>query len=236
MPATTAAAPTTPSSRCSDPAFRTALIAAVLCVAMLSGCGRRQATTAAVTSRAPAPDSFLVEFETTRGRLVAMAHREWAPAGVDRFHALVTRGYYDDARFFRVVRGFVAQFGLAADPAVTEAWRGQSIPDDTVRTSNRRGTIAFARGGPASRSTQLFINLRDNARLDTLNGFGFPPIAVIVDGLPLIDSLNAEYGEGPPRGTGPSQDSLRRQGNGYLDRTFPALDAIHSARVTRVWR
>ena len=183
-----------------------------------------------------APDSFRVAFETSRGRFDVVAHRAWAPIGVDRFHDLVRRRYYDEARFFRVVSGFVAQFGLAGDPRVTEAWRSRPIPDEPVRQTNRRGRLAFARGGPNTRSAQLYINLRDNARLDTLDGFGFPPIAEVVSGLGVVDSLFAGYGEAAPRGSGPPQDSIRAQGNAYLRRAFPRLDFIRRARVVRAWR
>ncbi|MBA3890737.1 MAG: peptidylprolyl isomerase, partial [Gemmatimonadaceae bacterium] len=117
---------------------------------------------------APAPDSFTVDFETSRGVFTVLARRDWSPHGVDRFHSLVANGFYDDTRFFRVIPGFVAQFGLPADPAVAAIWKERSIPDDSVRATNGRGTVSFARGGRDSRATQLFVNLRDNARLDTL--------------------------------------------------------------------
>lgn len=184
---------------------------------------------------AQAPDSFLVRFETSRGPFEVIAHRAWSPAGVDRFHYLVNNRFYDDTRFFRVIPSFVAQFGLPADPAVAAAWRNRTISDDTVRVSNTRGRVAFARGGPETRSTQLFVNLRDNARLDTLNGFGFPPIGEVVQGMGVLDSLHGGYGEAAPRGRGPAQDSIRLQGNAYLDAGFPLLDALRSARVVREW-
>ena len=166
-----------------------------------------------------------------------IARRAWAPAGVDRFYYLARHGYYDGARFFRVVRGFVAQFGLAANPVVSAVWRGRTIPDDTVRASNLRGTVSFARGGRASRTTQLYINLGNNARLDTLNGFGFPPIGEVMDGgMRVVDSLYSGYGEAPPRGTGPMQDSIRLQGEPYLARVAPKLDGIIHARIVREWK
>jgi peptidyl-prolyl cis-trans isomerase A (cyclophilin A) len=184
-----------------------------------------------------APDSFVVAFETTRGRFDVLARRDWSPAGADRLYYLVRHGYYDGARFFRVVPGFVAQFGLAADPAVTAAWRGRTIPDDSVRTTNRRGAVSFARSGPASRTTQLFVNLRDNPRLDTLNRIGFPPVGeVTAGGMAVVDSLHGGYGEAAPRGQGPPQDSIRLQGEPFLARRFPRLDAITRARVVREWR
>jgi peptidyl-prolyl cis-trans isomerase A (cyclophilin A) len=182
-----------------------------------------------------APDSFRVAFETTRGRFDVVARRAWAPAGVDRFYDLVRRRFYDDVSFFRVVPGFVAQFGLSGDLRVSDAWRAQTIQDEPVRETNRRGRISFARGGRNTRTVQLFINLRDNPRLDTLNAFGFPPIAEVVAGMEVVDSLYSGYGEALPRGRGPVQDSIRAQGKAYLARGFPRLDYIRRARVVREW-
>lgn len=208
----------------------------MLAAAASDGCARRSPIPRPSERLLVAPDSFRVAFETSRGRFEAMAHRAWAPNGVDRFYDLVRRHYYDDVRFFRVVPGFVAQFGLSGDPRVSEAWRTRSIPDEPVRQSNRRGRIAFARGARNTRTVQLFVSLRDNARLDTLNGFGFPPIAEVVSGMDVVDSLYSGYGEGAPRGSGPVQDSIRAQGNAYLHRAFPRLDFIHRARVVREWK
>ena len=178
-----------------------------------------------------APDSFLVRFKTSKGAFTMIAYRHWSPAGVDRLHELVRIGFFDEARFFRVLPGFVAQFGLPADPALAAAWRDRMIPDDEVRTTNARGTVSFARGGPATRSTQLFINLRDNARLDALGGFGFPPVGRVTSGMDVVDALHSGYGEGPPGGRGPAQDSIRMQGNTYLARSFPRLDFIRTAYI-----
>jgi peptidyl-prolyl cis-trans isomerase A (cyclophilin A) len=216
---------------------RLALAAGVVAAAVASeGCARRSPIPRSRERPLVAPDSFRVAFETSRGRFEAMAHRAWAPNGVDRFYDLVRRRYYDDARFFRVVPGFVAQFGLSGDPRVSQAWRTRSIPDEPVRQSNRRGRIAFARGARNTRTVQLFVNLRDNARLDTLNGFGFPPIAEVVSRMNVVDSLYSGYGEGAPRGSGPVQDSIRAHGNEYLRRAFPQLDFIQRARVVREWK
>lgn len=177
----------------------------------------------------PAPDSFRVAFETTRGPFLVMAHRDWSPYGADRFYFLVTHRYYDDTYFFRVVKGYVAQWGISGNPAVNLVWRHRDLPDDPVMRSNLRGMIAFARGGPQTRSVQLYVNYRDNAKLDTLNGFGFPPIAQVISGMDVLDSLYSGYGNRP------SQDSIERQGNAYLKRRFPALDRIVTARVTETW-
>ena len=205
---------------------------------LLSACARPSLVAPTPADLAAvAPDSFVVAFETTAGRFDVIARRAWSPAGVDRFHHLVRAGFYDGARFFRVVPNFVAQWGIPPDPAVSEAWRARRIPDDTVRASNLRGRVTFARGGPNTRTTQLFVNLRDNPRLDTLNTFGFPPIGeVLGGGMTVVDSLHAGYGEGPPRGRGPAQDSLRTQGEPYLARGWPELDAIRRAYVVTVWR
>lgn len=185
-----------------------------------------------------APDSFDVQMNTTKGEITVRLRRNWSPLGVDRFHNLVQAGFFTDIAFHRTIRNFVAQFGASGDTAVTRAWRGQGIPDEPVKATNRRGTISFARGGPNTRSTQLFFNLVDNTpRLDTLNGFGFPPIGEIVEGLSVMDALNWEYSgtRGGQTFPGPSQDSLGRQGNAYLRRAFPRLDYIERAVVVRRW-
>jgi peptidyl-prolyl cis-trans isomerase A (cyclophilin A) len=188
------------------------------------------------------PDSFVVRFETSRGPVDVMARKSWAPNGVDRFYTLVGNRYYDDARFFRVVKGFVAQFDLSARPELTNAWRIRAIADEPVKHSNSRGTIAYARGGPGTRTTQLFFNLVDNARLDTTNTFGFPPIGEVIGGMSAVDSLYSGYGNAAPRSgptaraSGPQQDSIRIQGNAYLARGWPKLDYVKTARVIREWR
>lgn len=189
------------------------------------------------------PDSFVVAFETSRGRFDVLARTPWAPVGVDRFYYLVRHGYYDDQRFFRVIPNFVAQFGLSGDPAVNRAWQLRRIADDSVRHSNTRGTLAFARRAqPGTRTVQLYINLKDNPRLDALNGFGFAPIAEVVSGIGVVDSLYSGYGEAasPTRTDslhqGPSQDSIEVLGTPYLERGWPKLDYIRTARVVEEWR
>jgi peptidyl-prolyl cis-trans isomerase A (cyclophilin A) len=184
-----------------------------------------------------APDSFDVEMITTKGPLTVRVRRDWSPHGADRFYNLTRTGFFTDVAFHRTINKFVAQFGISGDTNISKAWRGKTIPDDSVKTSNVRGTLTYARGGPNSRSTQLYFNLVDNARLDTLNGFGFPPIGRITQGLSVLDSLNWEYSgtRGGQTFPGPSQDSLGRQGNAYLHRAFPRLDYIMSARVVRSW-
>lgn len=177
-----------------------------------------------------APDRFRVHFETSEGPFVVELERALAPRGVDRLYNLVEAGFYDGARFFRVVDGFVVQFGLNGDPAVTAAWRVARIPDDPVRASNRRGTMTFATSGRDSRTTQLFINLADNPRLDAM---GFAPLGRVVEGMDVVDRLYAGYGEGAPMGRGPDQGRIVTEGNAYLEREFPELDTIVRARVEK---
>ena len=204
-------------------------------------CARRASITNPADKQfvATAPDSFDVDMQTTKGSLVVRVRRDWSPNGADRFYALVRHGYFTNVAFHRTMRNFVAQFGIHGDSLVNAVWSGKTIPDDPVRARNERGTISFARGGANTRSTQLFFNLVDNTpRLDTLNGFGFPPIGKIIAGLAVIDSLNWEYTgtRGGQTFPGPRQDSLRLQGNAYLYRSFPRLDYIVRARVMRSWR
>ena len=141
-------------------------------------------------------------------------------------------GYYDDTRFFRVLDGFMAQFGVSGDPAAASQWRDSLIPDDSVAQSNLRGRLTFASAGPNTRTTQLFINTADNPRLD---GMGFSPVGEVTSGMAAIDSLHSGYGEGAPMGRGPDQSRIASEGNAYLDRDFPLLDRIRQARITAEW-
>ncbi len=176
-----------------------------------------------------APDTFRVRMNTTKGSFVIEAHREWAPHGVDRFYNLVNIGYFDDVAFFRVIEGFMAQFGIHGNPKVNKAWRNATIPDDPVEKSNRRGYVTFAQtSAPNSRSTQLFINYADNSRLDRQ---GFAPIGKVVEGMDVVDDLYAGYGEGAPRGNGPNQKKIRNRGNQYLNEQFLKLDYIEQAEL-----
>jgi peptidyl-prolyl cis-trans isomerase A (cyclophilin A) len=180
-----------------------------------------------------APDSFLVAFETTKGRFDVLARTNWAPIGTERFYELVYRRFYDSVYFHRVVKGFVAQFGMNGNPAVGRAWGGRRLPEDPVRHGNTRGTISFARGGPNTRTTQVFINLVDNARLDTSGTIGYTPFAEVVKGMEVVDSLTSEYGSAPNS----VPDSARRNGvNAYFRRAFPKLDMIKTARIIQEWR
>lgn len=175
-----------------------------------------------------APDTIRVSFETTRGDFMVEARREWAPRGVDRFYNLVREGFFDDVRFFRVIGGFMAQFGISGDPQVAATWEGARIPDDPVAASNTRGKVSFAMAGPGSRTTQLFINYGNNSRLDEM---GFSPIGEVVEGMEIVDALHSGYGEGAPRGRGPDQGRIHREGNTYLASDFPELDWIRRAEI-----
>lgn len=213
-------------------------MAAALVLATLCGCSRetsdgaRTGASASAAAMVAVPDSFEVTFTTTRGDVVVRAHRSWAPRGVERFYTLARSGFYDDIRFFRVLDGFMAQFGASGDPSVQKRWSDSTIADDPVTQSNTRGMVSFASAGPDTRTTQLFINTADNARLD---GMGFAPIGRVVSGMEAVDSLYSGYGEGAPMGAGPDQARIANQGNAYLDRDFPLLDAVRRARVTREW-
>jgi peptidyl-prolyl cis-trans isomerase A (cyclophilin A) len=174
-----------------------------------------------------APEVFRVRFETTRGPFVVEVHRAWAPLGADRFHYLVRNGFYDGTRFFRVLDGFMAQFGINGDPRITASWRERRMPDDIGKETNARGTMSFASAGPGSRTSQLFINFRDNKQLDP----NFAPIGKVVDGMAVVDSLWKGYGEGAPSGNGPEQERVMTEGENYLARDFPKLDKIVKAEL-----
>jgi len=179
---------------------------------------------------AKAPEQFKVKFETTKGDVVLQVNRSWAPRGADRFYNLVRIGYYNDAAFFRVIDGFMAQFGIHGDPKVNEKWEPARISDDPVKESNLRGAVSFATGGPDTRTTQLFINYGDNHQLDQS---GFAPFAKVVQGMEVVDAFCKDYGEGAPRGGGPSQELIQSQGNSYLRAQFPKLDYIKRASVVK---
>lgn len=178
---------------------------------------------------AKAPDLFTVRFDTSKGPIDIEVHRDWAPKGADRFYNLVKNGFYDGARFYRVIPGFMAQFGFNGDPAVNAAWQTASIGDDPVKGTNTRGMVSFAMRGPDTRTTQLFINYADqNARLD---GMGFSPFGKVVAGMEAADALYGGYGEGAPSGRGPDQGRISAEGNKYLNKDFPQLDYIKTAKI-----
>jgi len=175
-----------------------------------------------------APDTFKAQFDTTKGKITIEVTRSLAPNGADRFYNLVKSGYFKDLAFFRVIKGFMCQFGIHGDPAVAAKWRSANIQDDPVKGSNTRGTVTFATAGPNTRSSQFFINFGDNAGLDSQ---GFSPFGKVTEGMDIVDKINGEYGEGAPRGRGPDQGRLQREGNAYLKKDFPNLDYIKSATI-----
>ncbi len=175
------------------------------------------------TARATkAPEKFRVKFETSCGDFTVEVQREWAPLGAERFHELVQAGFYDECRFFRVVPGFVVQWGMNGDPAVYAKWKDREIKDDKVTQSNREGMITFASRGPNTRTCQLFINLADNQRLDDL---GFAPFGKVVEGLDVVQKITSEYGQRP------QQPLIQEEGNAYLKKEFPKMDYIKKATV-----
>ena len=175
-----------------------------------------------------APATFKVKFDTSKGSFVVEVHRDWAPNGADRFYNLVKNGFYNDARFFRVISGFMVQFGINGNPQISKVWRDANIKDDPVKASNKRGMITFATAGPGTRTTQVFINFGDNAGLDDQ---GFAPFGQVTSGMDVVDALYAEYGEGAPQGAGPDQGLVQSQGNAYLKKDFAKLDYIKTATI-----
>ena len=177
---------------------------------------------------AEAPAVYQAKFDTSKGPFVIEVHRDWAPQGADRFYNLVKNGFFDNARFVRVIEGFMVQFGINGNPKIAAVWRDADIKDDPVKQSNERGTITFATAGPNTRTTQVFINFADNAPLD---GQGFSPFGKVVSGMEVVDSLYGGYGEGAPNGNGPDQGRIQSQGNAYLEQDFPKLDFIKTATI-----
>jgi peptidyl-prolyl cis-trans isomerase A (cyclophilin A) len=192
--------------------------------------GARLRNPAALTEKAPA--TYKVKFDTSAGAFVVQVHRDWAPLGADRFYNLARAGFFDDSRFSRVVPHFIAQFGIPGDPAVGAIWQHRTFADDAVTHSNVRGTIAFAMTGPNTRTTQLYISLVDNSRLDAQ---GFAPIGRVIDGMAVVDSLYSGYGENSGGGVrAGKQAALFSGGNAYLDREYPKLDRlIHITVIDR---
>ena len=204
-----------------SPRRAAALPLALLLTSLIAlGCGGSDSGEAVPSG--PAPDSFRVAFRTNRGTLIVESHRAWAPHGVDRFYQLVNEHFFDENRFFRVLPGFIAQFGASDDRKRNEYWEDRKLPDDSAALKNERGTISFAHLGPGTRTHQLFINLKNNPNLDRE---GFAPVARIVEGMEVADSINDEYGQDP------KYDMIAKLGNKYLARMFPRLDYIESARV-----
>jgi peptidyl-prolyl cis-trans isomerase A (cyclophilin A) len=185
------------------------------------------ATPSALHEQAPA--TYKVTFDTSKGPFVVEVHRDWAPVGADRFYNLVKNGFYNNTRFFRVISGFMVQFGINGDPAISSQWRVARINDDPVKQSNARGLITFATAGPNTRTTQVFVNYANNSMLDRQ---GFAPFGQVVSGMNVVDALYSGYGEGAPSGSGPEQGRVQSEGNAYLTSSFPKLDYIKSATIT----
>ena len=184
------------------------------------GANPKLANPAALTEKAP--DVYRAKFDTTKGTFVIQVTRAWAPLGADRFYNLVKNGYFDNCRFFRVVSGFMVQFGINGDPNLNTAWRMARIQDDPVKQSNNKGYITFATSGPNSRTTQVFINFGDNSFLDKQ---GFAPFGKVAEGMKVVDSIFSGYGESP------NQGNIQMQGNAYLEKSFPKLDYIKAATI-----
>ena len=175
-----------------------------------------------------APPVYQVDFDTSKGPFVIEVHRDWAPNGADRFYNLVKNGFYDDARFFRVIEGFMVQFGVNGDPKISAVWRDARIKDDPARISNKRSFVTFATAGPNTRTTQVFVSYGDNSNLDSQ---GFTPFGQVISGMKVLESMYSGYGEGAPRGLGPDQSKLQAEGNAYLASKFGNLDYIKKATI-----
>jgi peptidyl-prolyl cis-trans isomerase A (cyclophilin A) len=199
-----------------------------LALMALAACGVGPKREAAAPEKPP--EEYRVEFTTTKGSFTVEVKGEWAPRGADHFHELVSTKFYDGARFHRVIRGFVVQFGIHANPKTNAIWSTANIPDDPVKLRNRKGTVAYAKIGPNSRATEVFINLRDNLDLDKS---GFAAFGRVSEGMEVVEKLYWSYGELPPRGSGPDPGLAAAQGESYFAARFPRLDRIEKAVVLK---
>ncbi len=198
------------------------VLATISATSLVISCGRHAETQ-------PSPAQYKVRLSTTKGDVLILVHRDWSPIGADHFYQLTKIGFYDGDRFFRVLPGFIVQWGMNGDPKLNKQWSDASIKDDPPKVSNKIGTVTFAKSGePDSRSTQVFVNLADNSRLDAQ---GFTPFGEVIQGLENIANVYAGYGEGAPSGSGPDQGSIAASGNAYLEEHFPKLDYIKTARI-----
>src|SRR2546425_8067035 len=196
--------------------------AVVACAVGLAAQADKLKNPASLTEAAPA--EYKAAFDTSAGKFVIAVHKAWAPKGADRFYNLVKNGFFDDTRFFRVVPNFMVQFGLNGDPNIQKNWANANIPDDPVKQSNKKGYITFATRGANTRTTQLFINFKDNAGLDRQ---GFAPFGEVVSGMDVVEKINSQYGERPVQG------SIQTEGNAYLNKEFPKLDYIKKATIEK---
>ena len=208
------------------------MLVTAACV-VLAGCSPSEPPAkkeaAAPAKKQTAPDVFTVNLDTSKGPIAIEVHREWAPIGADQFYSLVKTGFYDGDRFFRVVRNFVVQFGINGDPKVNRLWSNANLPDDPVTQHNRRSMVTFATARPNTRSTQVFINLKDNSA--SLDNSGFAPFGKVTSGMDVVDSFYSSYGDMAPRGQGPDARQIEVDGDGYLAGHFPRLDYIKKATI-----
>ena len=210
-----------------------AVVAAVVIAAAATVSTEQAKPSAALSNPAAlketAPATFTANFDTSAGPFVITVHRDWAPNGADRFYNLVKNGFFNDVRFFRAIPNFMVQFGIHGDPASLRAVAQRPAPVDKVVQSNKRGFITYAMGGtPDTRTTQMFINFKDNANLDKL---GFAPFGEVTTGMDVVDKIYTGYGEGAPSGKGPEQGRVQAEGNAYLMKDFPKLDYVKSATI-----
>lgn len=206
-------------------------ILALLPLLLAAGCStaptKKEESKRAVTKRTQSPETYLARLDTSKGIIEIQVTRALAPRGADRFYELITGGFYDGTRFYRVLKSFVIQWGINGDPSLSQLWANMKILDDPVKAHNTKGSITFAQAGPASRTTQVFINMRDNRSLDKQ---GFAPFGTVTSGMDVLERLYT-YGEMAPRGSGPDPSLIELQGNAYLERSFPRLDYIRKATV-----
>ena len=213
---------------------RTLAGAALVAIALAAGLSAeqtapRKSLMVPANLKETAPETYNVTFDTSIGAFVIKVTRAWAPNGADRFYNLVKNGFYDEARFFRAVPNFMVQFGLHANPTVTKVWQSARIPPDKVTQSNRKGFITFAMGAtPDTRTTQVFINFRNNTNLD---GMGFAPFGEVVSGIEVVDKIYTGYGEGAPHGVWMPQARVAAEDKAYLIKTFTKMDYIKTATI-----
>jgi peptidyl-prolyl cis-trans isomerase A (cyclophilin A) len=201
------------------------MVIAVMC---LAGCSTPAPTARQEAKPETAPEVFQVNLNTSKGNVLLEIHRDWAPVGADHFYTLVKTRFYDGARFFRIVRNFVVQFGINGNPKTNQIWSNANLRDDPVKEHNRKGTLTYATAGPNTRTTQMFINLKDNLALDR---DGFAPIGKVISGMDVVESFYDSYGDMPPRGQGPDPSKIEAEGNEYLQNRFPRLDYINKATI-----
>lgn len=203
-----------------------------LAICILQSSNSAQIARDSILTYPPAPDTFKVCFETTKGNVIVEAYRSWAPLAADRFYYLVSSNYYDSIVIFRVVTNFVSQFGLSNDSSLNDYLKTHPIPDEQPSASNKRGTLSFARAGANTRSNQIFINLKDNGFLDKMNfggAIGFPAFGKVIDGMKAVDSFYAGYGESPSQ----MQPEIAAGGLRFTREMFPLLDVILKAYIVK---